>query len=44
MLAVPPNAILKDKDCIIDENMINEHILELSFDGKELVSMSSKTY
>ena len=43
-LAVPPAGFFKRKQISIDEMCINEHILQISFDGKEMTSMSGKTY
>lgn len=42
ILALPSNDILYH--CTIDQIFISEHILQPSYDGKELVSLNMKTY
>lgn len=42
ILAVPPARLFNKVN--IDDILITEHILELSYDGKELTSLNGKTY
>ena len=42
ILAIPTNRVIFN--CVIDEIFILEHILQSSFDNKELSSLNGKTY
>jgi hypothetical protein len=44
ILAVPPDNFFRKQNASIDEIAITEHILQLSFDGKEMTSLNGKTY
>ena len=41
---MPPAGFFKQRQISIDEILINEHILQISFDGKEMTSLNGKTY
>ena len=41
---MPPAGFFKQRQISIDELLINEHILQISFDGKEMTSLNGKTY
>jgi hypothetical protein len=43
-LAVPSSSLLEGADVRFDESLIQEHILELSFDKKVMTSMKGATY
>lgn len=44
MLAVPPSGFFSEKSISIDDVLISEHILTLSYDGKEMTSLTGKSY
>ena len=45
ILAVPPSGFFTKRKITVDENLINEHVLQLvSEDGKEMTSLSGKAY
>ena len=41
---MPPTGFFTEKSIAIDEVLISEHVLQLSFDGKELTSLTGKSY
>ena len=41
---MPPAGFFKSRQISIDEMLINEHIMQISFDGKEMTSLNGKTY
>ena len=44
ILALPPAGLLNRNKIHIDSILISEHILNVSFDGKEMTSLAGKTY
>ena len=44
ILAVPPTGFFSAQGIAVDEMMITEHILQLSFDGKEITSLNGRTF
>jgi len=44
ILAVPPTGFFSSRGVVVDEMMITEHILQLSFDGKEITSLNGRTF
>ena len=44
ILAVPPPDFFTKRKLVIDEACINEHILQISFDGKEMTTLAGKTF
>ena len=44
ILAVPPTNFFKSQGINIDEMLITEHVLQLSFDGKEMTSLNGRTF
>jgi hypothetical protein len=44
ILAVPPTGYFKSRGVTVDEILITEHILQMSFDGKEITSLNGRTF
>lgn len=43
MLAIPPEHLFQQKS-LLDEKVYLEHILEVSYDGKDFTSLSGRNY